>query len=133
MHLLRWFLESIKSPEWLIVCMVTVDEIINSIPDQQKIIVKELRLLIRNSVSDSEEKVRNGKIVYAIEGKNFMRINPFTGHIDLEFMCGARLTPRDLKGRGKKSLVKHMKITTKKDLNDVELKELIEEASKTVC
>jgi hypothetical protein len=113
--------------------MVTVDEIINNIPDLQKIIVKELRLLIRNIVSDSKEKVREGKIVYAIGGKDFVWLNPLTGHIDLEFMCGARLTPHDLKGRGKKSLVKHMTITTKKDVNDAKLKELIEEASKTVC
>jgi len=98
-----------------------------------KIIVKELRLLIRNVVSDAVEKVREGKIVYAVAGTDFVWINPFTGHVDLEFICGARLIPGDLKGRGKKSLVKHMTITTKKDINNIELKELIEEASKTVC
>ena len=113
--------------------MVTIDEILSNIPAQQKTIVKELRLLIRNVVSDAVEKVRDGKIVYAVGGKDFVCINPFTGHIDLEFMCGARLTPGDLKGRGKKSLVKHVTITSKKDINDAELKELIEEASKTVC
>ena len=113
--------------------MVTIDEILSNIPAQQKTIVKELRLLIRNVVSDAVEKVRDGKIVYAVGGKDFVWINPFTGHIDLEFMCGARLTPGDLKGRGKKSLVKHVTITSKKDINDAELKELIEEASKTVC
>ena len=113
--------------------MVTVDEILSNIPAQQKIIVKELRLLIRKVVSDAVEKVRDGRIIYAVGGKDFVWINPFTGHIDLEFMCGARLTPGDLKGRGKKSLVKHLTITTKKDVNDAELKELIEEASKTVC
>jgi len=74
--------------------------------------------------------VRDGKIVYAVGGKDFLWINPFTDHVDLEFMCGARLTSGDLKGRGKKSLVKHMTITTKKDINDAELKELIEDASK---
>jgi hypothetical protein len=113
--------------------MVTVDEILSNIPGQQKTIVEKLRILISNVVSDAVEKVRDGRIVYAIEGKDFVWINPFTGHIDLEFMCGARLTPGDLKGRGKKSLVKHMTITAKKDINDSELKELIEEASKTVC
>jgi len=66
-------------------------------------------------------------------GKNFVWTNPFTGHVALDFMCGARLISGDLKGRGKKSLVKHMEIATKKDINDAELKQLIEEASKTVC
>ena len=113
--------------------MVTVDEILSNIPTQQKTIVEELRILITNVVSDVVEKVRDGRIVYAIGGKDFVWINPFMGHIDLEFMCGARLTPGDLKGRGKKSLVKHFTITTKKDINDAKLKELIEEASKTVC
>jgi hypothetical protein len=126
-------LESVKSLECLVLCMVTVDEIINNIPDQQKIIVKELRLLIRNVVSDAVEKVREGKIVYAVGGIDFVWINPFTGHVDLDFMCGARLISGDLKDRGKKSLVKHMTITSKKDINDAELKELLEEASKTVC
>ena len=113
--------------------MLTIDEILRNISGQQKIIVEELRILIRNVVSDAVEKVRDGKIVYTIGGKDFVWINPFTGHIDLEFMCGARLTPGDLKGRGKKSLVKHMTIATKEDINNAELKELIEEASKTVC
>ena len=113
--------------------MVTVDEILSNIPSKQKTIVEELRILITNVVSDVVEKVRDGRIVYAIGGKDFVWINPFMGHIDLEFMCGARLTPGDLKGRGKKSLVKHFTITTEKDINDAKLKELIEEASKTVC
>ena len=113
--------------------MVTVDEILSNIPSKQKTIVEELRILIANVVSEAVEKVRDGRIVYAIGGKDFVWINPFMGHIDLEFMCGARLTPGDLKGRGKKSLVKHFTITTKKDINDAKLKELIEEASKTVC
>ena len=113
--------------------MVSIDEILRNIPGQKKAIVEELRILIRNIVSDSVEKVRDGRIVYAIGGKDFVWINPFTGHIDLEFMCGARLASGDLKGRGKKSLVKHRTITTKKDINDPELKELITEASKTVC
>ena len=113
--------------------MVTVDEILSNIPTQQKDITEELRALIKNVASDAVEKVREGKIVYAVGGKDFVWIDPFTGHVDLDFMCGARLISGDLKGRGKKSLVKHMTITTKKDINDAELKELIEEASKTVC
>ena len=113
--------------------MVTIDEILSNIPTQQKNIIDELRVLIKNVASDAVENVRDGKIVYAVGGKDFVWINPFTGHIDLEFMCGSRLTSGDLKGRGKKSLIKHMKITTKKDINNIELKELIEEASKTVC
>ena len=113
--------------------MVTVDEILSNIPTQQKTIVEELRILITNVVSDVVEKVRDGRIVYAIGGKDFVWINPFTGHVDLEFMCGARLAPKELKGRGKKSNVKHMTITTKKDINDAALNELIKEASKTVC
>lgn len=113
--------------------MVTVDEIISNIPTQQKDVIEELRALIKNVASDAVENVREGKIVYAVGGKDFVWINPFTGHVDLDFMCGARLISGDLKGRGKKSLVKHMEITSKTDINVAELKDLIEEASKTVC
>jgi hypothetical protein len=89
--------------------------------------------LIKNVASYAVVKVREGKIVYALSRKDFVWINPFTGHVDLDFMCVARLLPSGLKGRGKKSLVKHIEITSKTDINAAELKELIEEASKTVC
>jgi len=95
--------------------------------------MEELRSLIRNVVPDAEEKVRHGKIAYIVEGKDFVWINPFTGHVDLEFMCGDRLLSGDLTGRGRKRSVKHMEITSEKDINQTELKKLIEEASKTVC
>ncbi|MDG6223186.1 MAG: DUF1801 domain-containing protein [Candidatus Bathyarchaeota archaeon] len=113
--------------------MVTVNEILNNISPQQKDIIEELRTLIKKISANAEEKVRDGRIVYAVAGKDFVWINPFTGHVDLDFMCGARLISGDLKGRGKKSQVKHMEITSKTDINATELKQLIEEASKTVC
>ena len=113
--------------------MVTVDEILRNLPNHQKDIVEELRALIKNVASEAVEKVRKGKIVYAVGGKDFLWINPFSDHVDLDFMCGARLTPGDLKGRGKKNFVKHIEITSKTYINNAELKELIEEAFKTVC
>ncbi|MFW6117786.1 MAG: DUF1801 domain-containing protein [Thermoproteota archaeon] len=113
--------------------MVTVDEIINDLDPHQREIAEELRSLIRDTVPDAEEKIRKGKIVYAAEGKDFVWINPFTDHVDLEFMCGARLISGQLKGRGRKTNVEHLEISDKEDINEDKLRELIKEASKIVC
>jgi len=89
--------------------------------------------LIKNFVPEAVEKIRQEKIAFVVNGKDFVWINPFTDHVDLDFMCGARLLSGNLKGRGKKRTVKHMEISSKKDINKADLKKLLEEASKTVC
>lgn len=113
--------------------MVTVDEILNDIPPRQRQIAEELRFIIRDAVPDAVEKVRKDKIVYAVEGKDFVFINPFKGHVDLDFMCGSRLISGSLKGRGRKTNVEHLEISSKEDINEEKLKKIIKEASKIVC
>ena len=84
--------------------MVTIDEILNRFTPQQRNIIEELRLLIKNFVPEAVEKVRQEKIAFAMKGKDFVWITLFTDHVDLEFMCGARLISGNLKDRGKREL-----------------------------
>lgn len=113
--------------------MVSVDEILSSVSPSQKTIIEKLRSLIKKVVPEAVEKVRQKKIAYAVGGKDFVWINPFTDHVDLDFMCGARLLSGDLKGRGKKGTVQHLEIADENDINEEKIKKLIEEASEAVC
>lgn len=113
--------------------MVTVDEILSSVSSSQKEVIHKLRSVVLNIVPDVEERVRQETISYSVGGKDFMRIKVFTDHVDAEFMCGARLTSANLKDRGYNPIVKHLEMSNKQDIDDKQLKDLIEEASKTVC
>lgn len=114
--------------------MVTIEEILNDMSPSQREIVKKVRSLIQAIVPDAVEKVRQEKIIaYAVKNKDFVRINTFRDHIDVDFMCGAHLISGDLRDRGTGGTVKHVKIANNKSVEEDELKNLIEEAAQTVC
>ena len=78
----------------------TVDEILGSLQPNQKETIQNLRVLIKNSVPETVELVKNGKITYKIGDKDFVWISHFQDHMDVEFAMGASLDSNLLKTRG---------------------------------
>jgi hypothetical protein len=78
----------------------TLDEILSSLNPQQKETLQKLRQLIRDSVPESVELVKQGKLAYKLEGKDFAWISYTREHVDLDFAMGSSLSSNLLKSRG---------------------------------
>jgi hypothetical protein len=78
----------------------TIDEILGSLNPQQKETLQKLRQLIKDSVPETVELVKQGKLVYKLEGKDFVWINYTNQHVDLDFAMGSSLSSDLLRSRG---------------------------------
>ena len=78
----------------------TIDEVLNSLNPQQKETLQNLRQLVKNAVPETVEVVKQGKITYKLEGKDFVWITNYQQHVDLEFAMGSSLSSDLLKSRG---------------------------------
>jgi len=78
----------------------TIDEILGILNPNQKETIQNLRVLIKNSVPETVELVKNGKITYKLGDKDFVWISHYQDHVDLEFAMGASLDSNLLKTRG---------------------------------
>ena len=78
----------------------TIDEILGSLNPRQKQTLLKLRQLIMDSVPESVELVKQGKLVYKLEGKDFVWINYTQQHVDLDFAMGSSLSSDLLRSRG---------------------------------
>ena len=91
----------------------TIDEILVDLPATQKETIQNLRVHIKNTVPETAEMVKNGKIIYKLENKDFVWISHFQDHVDLEFAMGASLDSSLLKRRGvaeKNENVRHISV-----------------------
>lgn len=91
----------------------TIDEILVSLEPAQKETTQNLRALIKSAVPETVEIVRQGKIAYKLNGKDFVWISPYQSHVDLEFFMGASLDSDLLKSRGKEKSenVRHITVS----------------------
>ena len=80
--------------------MVTIDEILGKLEPAQKENIQNLRVIVKNTVPEAVEIVRQGKIAYTLNGKDFVWISHYQDHVDLEFFMGASLDSDLLKSRG---------------------------------
>lgn len=78
----------------------TIDEVLNNINPQQKETLQNLRQLIKNAVPETVEVVKQGKIAYKLEGKDFVWITNYQQHVDVEFAMGSSLSSDLLRSRG---------------------------------
>jgi hypothetical protein len=78
----------------------TIDEILNSLDPNQKEITQNLRVIIKSTVPEVVELVKQGRITYKLSGKDFVWIRHYRTHLDLEFAMGASLASMQLKTRG---------------------------------
>jgi hypothetical protein len=91
----------------------TIDEILGSLNPQQKATLQNLRQLIRDSVPESVELVKQGKLAYKLEGKDFAWISYTKQHVDLDFAMGSSLSSDLLKSRGvaeQNDKVRHVRV-----------------------
>ncbi len=92
----------------------TIDEILGSLEPAQMETVQNLRALIKSAVPEAVEIVRQGKIAYRLNDKDFVWISHFQDHVDLEFFMGASLDSDLLKSRGdaeKSENVRHITVS----------------------
>jgi hypothetical protein len=111
----------------------TIDEILNKLDLTQKEITEKLRSLIRKTVPDAVEMVRQGKITYNISGKDFAWISQSKDHVAVDFVCGTRLGSSYLKGRGKGKDIRHIEINAANQMDEKDLPRLLKDASELVC
>ena len=78
----------------------TIDEVLISLNPIQKETLQNLRQLIKNTVPETVEMVKQGKIAYKLETKDFVWITSYQTHVDLEFAMGASLASDALRSRG---------------------------------
>jgi hypothetical protein len=78
----------------------TIDEILSSLDTRKKDTLLKLRQLIRDSVPESVEMVKQGKLAYKLEGKDFVWISHTREHVDLDFAMGSSLSSNLLRSRG---------------------------------
>ncbi len=78
----------------------TIDEIFRSLNPAQKEIVQNLRALVKTAVPETVELVKQGKVTYKLDNKDFVWISSYQEHVDLEFAMGASLNSALLKRRG---------------------------------
>jgi hypothetical protein len=78
----------------------TIDEILQTLTPQQKETFQSLRALVKETVPESVEVIKQGKLAYKLEGKDFAWITHYTDHVDLEFAMGASLASKLLRSRG---------------------------------
>ena len=78
----------------------TIDEILGKLQPTQKETIQNLRVLIKNTVPETVELVKNRKITFKLDGKDFVWISHYHSHVDLEFAMGASLDSNLLRSRG---------------------------------
>ena len=110
----------------------TIDEILGVLSPTQNETVQNPRALIKGVVPETLEIVRQGKIAYKLETKDFVWINHYHDHVDLEFAMGASLDSNLLRSRGIAELnpnIRHIAIGNFEKLRP-ELSKLVSEAAK---
>jgi hypothetical protein len=109
----------------------TIDEILGSLEPAKKETTQNLRALIKSTVPETVEIVRQGKIAYKLNDKDFVWISPYQSHVDLEFLMGASLDSDLLKSRGiaeKSENVRHITVSNLDKLKP-EIVRLLKEAA----
>jgi hypothetical protein len=108
----------------------TVDEILAKVDgEEEKKIANSLRALVKESVPMTIEIVRQGRLTYTINGKDFAGIRPANGHVDLLFFQSASLSSPHLKGQGTIGDPKHIIVVKLKNFEVTEAKRLLKEAA----
>ncbi len=109
----------------------TIEEILGTMQPPQKETFQNLRALVKDSVPESVELVKSGKVTYKLDGKDFVWINHYSDHVDLSFFMGASLDSDLLKSRGvaeQSPNVRHIAVGNFEKLKP-ELQRLLKEAA----
>ncbi len=111
---------------------MTIEEILNKLDDSQKSIVDRLRTLIRDTFPKVKELVRQERITYALNEKDFSGIRITKQHVDLLFLHGSSISSPLLKGQGTIGDPKHIEVYALKSFDEVEARRLLKEEAEVV-
>ena len=78
----------------------TMDEILGALDPAQKDNLQNLRALVKAAVPESVELIKQGKVTFKLQNKDFVWISHYRDHVDLEFAMGASLDSNLFKSRG---------------------------------
>ncbi len=106
----------------------TTDEILDGLEPENKEITEKLRQVVKSTIPDATETVRQGKITYVLNQKDFAAIRITQSHVDLLFLCGTACESHLLHGRGSVKDPRHVKINKLSELDNPEFKRLLKEA-----
>ena len=110
----------------------TADEIFSKVDDDKKAIAEILRTLVKATLPKAAEIVRQGRITYTVNGKDFASIRLTKQHVDLLFMHGDSLSSHNLKGQGTIGDPKHLEVNTLKNFDENEAKRLLKDVAAIV-
>ena len=108
----------------------TVDEILDSLEPEKKTITEKVRSIVKNTIPDTAEIVRRGRITYGLNDKDFLSIRNDRSQVDLLFLCGSTYPSRLLKGSGMGKDLMYIKVKNMSDLDESELVRLLKEAER---
>ncbi|MDR0372268.1 MAG: hypothetical protein LBI79_01705 [Nitrososphaerota archaeon] len=78
----------------------TINEILGNLDLLQQETLQNLRLLIKSEAPEAVELVKQGKIVYKLENKDFVWISRYQNRFDIEFAMGTSIASDIVKRRG---------------------------------
>jgi hypothetical protein len=107
----------------------TTDEIFSKVDDGNKKIAETLRVLVKATLPKAVESVRQGKITYTMDGKDFAGIRITKQHVDLLFLRNPSLSSPKMKGQGTIGDPKHLEVINLKNFDEHEAKRLLKEAA----
>jgi hypothetical protein len=107
----------------------TIEEVLSKFKPEQTGIAQRLRSIIRTALPDASETVRRGVITYVLSNKDFARIQLYKDHVDLGLLVGSKLDDKHLKGKGVGKDIRHVKITSLRNINETEITRLLREAT----
>jgi hypothetical protein len=107
----------------------TVDEIFSKIDPDKKEIAERLRALVKGTLPKAVESVRQGRITYALNGKDLAAIRLTKDHVDVIFVQGNRLSSSLMKGQGTVSDPMHVEMVSLKSLTEAEVIRLLKDAA----
>jgi len=110
----------------------TADEIFSKVDEDKKAVAESLRIFVKMAVPRATEIVRQGKITFTLDGKDFARIRLTKQHVDLLLMHGDSISSPLLKGQGTIRDPKHIEVFDLKNFDQAETKRLLKEASMLV-
>ncbi len=94
--------------------IIDIDQMLSHLEPEQKETTQNLRALIKSAVPEAVEVIRQRKIAYKLNNKDFVWITHYRDHVDLDFFMGSSLDSDLLKSRGnaeKSENVRHITVS----------------------
>jgi hypothetical protein len=107
----------------------TVEEILAKVNDDKKLVAERLRALVKGLFPQATEMVRQERITFTLNGKDFSGIRITKQHVDLLFLHSASISSPQLKGQGTVGDPKHLEVYAMKNFDETEARRLLKEAA----